>query len=1012
MKTITIGLLLLVLSGSASAQSTGTINGRVTDQSGLALPGTTVTATHTATGVVRTTVSNTEGLYSLPALQPGVYDVVVELAGFGSQAQRDVTLVTGTTISLDFALGVAAVEETVTVTGGAPLVETTQSSVSASLQLTEVQNLPMLNRTFQGLVQLVPGARPAPIINSTRLTFGGGISVAGGGGRNVGVLVDGGDNRDDVVGGPLHSFTLEGIQEFTVLTHRFSAQYGRTTGAVLQVATKSGTNEVHGSAFGFGRNDAMTAIDHFTDVQGLPKTPYDRLQFGGSLGGPIIKDRWFAFGAVERVRQNSTLTLTNEAFNQAEILARALPSLGVIPARLIPQPLRDTMHTLKTDLHLNSNHSFFVRWAHQRQTATNDQFLATNVNNRPHPDLDPVYSNQQSRHNLYSLVASETSIIGSRAVNTVSFQRNHYFTRQWCDCGTPSPFWVLRNLQFPGLEVGRILSSADQIFFQTKTQVRDDFSYQHGKHSLKFGGDFGFYPGEGIGLILNIGVNGATNFFDDPSTIVNNTNGRYPQGFLTPGAVSSVTLGTGTAGGPDGRSTAIGQKELGVYLQDDWAMTSRLTMNLGVRYDLALNAYNEKEQANNRTYVVLRAINSRYASDLPHAPTKNISPRVGFAWDITGDSRNVLKAGAGIFFDRMNTVLAFQPFRLMKPTLSLASTYVNTAVGVGQLANYVFGVSPLPPGPPALATELPPGANTTGALLSPDMTDSYSEQFNIGYTRQLTNNTVFAADYTHILGLHEPRSQQINPIEGPWNPNQGDVPTGTRRLAPAFQRVLGDPTILGGITLYNSDGRSRFDELIFSVDQRAPRVTFRASYTLAWAYAWGGVIQGAPGGGGIATSRNSDLQFGPGEWGPAATDERHRVVLSGIFELPWGVQAAPVFQFGSARPYTLTAGTDVNRDGTNNDLYIDPATGQQVAVNSARGTATWNLDARLTKFFVLGAQGQRIGVFAELYNLTNRANFGNLYNGNGRSATFQQPVGYIVGYPTSRQLQIGARFTF
>jgi hypothetical protein len=252
-------------------------------------------------------------------------------------------------------------------------------------------------------------------------------------------------------------------------------------------------------------------------------------------------------------------------------------------------------------------------------------------------------------------------------------------------------------------------------------------------------------------------------------------------------------------------------------------------MNLGVRNTtLALNAYNQKEASQQSERIgALRAINNPYASDLPHAPTTSISPRVGLAWNITGDSRTVLKAGGGIFFDRMNTVLAFQPFRLMKPTLSLATVRnVNTAVGVGQLANYIYGVSPLPPGPPAIATELPTGANTGGALLSPDMTDSYSEQFNIGYTRQLTGKTVFSADLHAFSGCTNRGANRSIRLRGLGNPNQGDVPTGTRRFAPAFQRVLGDANVLGESRYITPTAASQFDELILSVDQRASKVRF------------------------------------------------------------------------------------------------------------------------------------------------------------------------------------------
>src|SRR5712692_1065028 len=205
---------------------------------------------------------------------------------------------------------------------------------------------------------------------------------------------------------------------------------------------------------------------------------------------------------------------------------------------------------------------------------------------------------------------------------------------------------------------------------------------------------------------------------------------------------------------------------------------------------------------------------------------------------------------------------------------------------------------------------------------------------------------------------------------------------------------------------------------------RSNRAAFQASYTLATAYGYGGSLAGIQGSANSTpVPQNVDLPFGPGEWGPAGQDERHRLVLSGVFSLPWGTQASPIFQMASARPYNLTAGRDCNADGQTNDrAFVDPSTGAplacnaagavQVAVNSQRGDPTYDLDARVTKFFNLGKETRKLGFFAEFYNITNKSNFGNVYNGNAASAAFKKPVGYLAGLPTSRQLQLGARFSF
>lgn len=647
-----------------------------------------------------------------------------------------------------------------------------------------------------------------------------------------------------------------------------------------------------------------------------------------------------------------------------------------------------------------------------------------------HPDLSLP---SHDINHLYSIVASETWNIGSNSLNQFSVQRNDYYDDIASD-GDDVPVGyfftsrpVVQNVAFPSVGLGKSIGGnitgnygADQRFLQKKWQFEDNFSHLVGKHALKFGGDFAFYPD--ITIIANIGTCGTITFFDNPSTIVHNTNGKYPKGFLTPGIVSSISQGTCSSGGFPINPGTVGQKQAGAYVQDDWKAKPHLTLNLGLRYDVDINALNQTQNSNNRVNLVLNAIGSPWAK-LPHTSTRDFAPRVGFAWDIGGIGKNVLRAGFGVFFD--STLTSNATNRLVGPTLLLTSTSVNTSVGVGQLANYIYGVSPLPVGPPPVATQLPAGGNTSGAIFDPAITVPYNEQFHVGFTRAINGNTVLSSDYTHILGLREGRNQMINPIENAWDPTDADrhIPFGMRRLAPAFA-AIGKPGILGAITAENSLDRSQFNELIIHLEHRYARATFQASYILASAYGFGGGAAGdAQGLNNTPGPQQQDLQFGPGEWGPTLTDERHRIVLSGVFNLPLGIQVSPIFQAASARPYNLTAGTDCNGDGVNNDrAFINTATGgvvscntpgaTQVSVNSQRGDPSWDWDTRVTKFFNLGNETRRVGFFAEFYNITNRTNFGNNYNGNALATNFRQPTAYIAGLPTSRQLQLGARFTF
>ena len=1044
---IKLSLLALVVSlfaGSVFAQARGTISGRLTDPAGAVVPGASVTVTNTGTSVSRNTSTNAEGLFNVPALDPGVYDLRVEKSGFSPATKVGVNLLSDTTLTLDFALSVAGSTQQVEVAGDSPLVEITQSAVSGSLQTSEVQNLPILNRNWTGLVTLIPGARPAPAHNTTKQALGNSLSFGGGSGRNVEVNVDGIDNRDDIIGGPMMNFTLEGIQEFKVLSHEFSAQYGRTDGAVVEVVSKSGTNHFHGSAFGYGRNDALTAIDYFSEPAhgGAGKPSYSRENFGGSFGGPIKRDKVFFFGAVERVQQNLVQTEPVALYQQAVLLARYLPAAGVVPAQTIPIPFRDNMYTLKGDYQINQHHSLFVRWAQQINNQDNDLITTT------HPDLS--VSSIDTNH-LWSIVGSETWLIGSNAVNTFGFQRNEMNTVTGIPGGLSATIHpIIQNLTFPSVGTGTPTSTT-QNFLQSRYQFRDDYTRQIGAHSLRIGGDFSFYPQ--IDIRLDIGLRGQITFLKDPSAIV-----ALPQGFATPGLISTIVIGDRAAGGPPADSNTSDQRQFGVYVQDDWKLRPSFTLNLGLRYDLDINWYDQPEIQNNRTYLALKAVGSPYGK-LPQTPTKDFSPRFGFAWDVAGNGKNVIRGGFGIYFDQWSQSYAYSSNVQSKPTLALATTYVAQ-----QLTSYVYG-QPLPAGPPALPTQLPPQGNISGTVIDPNVTDPYDLQYHIGYTRQLTPNMVLSTDYTHIQGVHEVRfaaGLNINPIESPaWDPNATSynncgIPAGVsyRRLqcqfAAAVQnnpgligltagsssitRTYKDGTFLGAITDNPSNSRSRFDEYIVHLERRGRRITLQGTYTLAWSDAFGGCLGGGGGGGTPYTfcqlPVNQFAPTAPSEWGPTVDDERHRGVISAVVNLPWNLQVSPIFQVGSARPYTLTNGFDCNGDGTNNDrAFVSTSTGKfvtcptggavagvvagatQVGINSQRMTPTWDFDTRVTRIFRLGSETRTLGLFAEFYNITNKANFGN-YNGNVQAAIFEQPTAYFGGYPTSRQMQLGARLNF
>lgn len=984
--------VLLTSTGLVFAQNTSTINGRVLDQGDAVLPGVTVTVTNRNTGVARTTVSNDEGVYYLPGLEPGTYNIATDLSGFAAGSREGVTLGVNATMTLDMRMSLAGVTESVTVTGAAQLIEVTQSKVASSIQATELQNLPMISRNVSGMLALLPGAVQIAPTHRTKGNVGS-VSFGGSAGSNMIPNVDGADNRDNQFGGPLITFSTEALEQFQLATSQFSAADGRTGGAALTMVTKSGTNLFHGSAFGFGRSDKMAAKDYFTSQANRDKIPYNRQQFGGSVGGPILRNRAFFFGALERIRENSEVPVPANLFNLKQLMAdaqaRGLIPQGYVnpnPLTSVPQPARLLLTTGKVNMQLSNEHGLMVRYAGQRDFKGAATFAPENDNREP----------EDTTMEMWGVVGQHNWVIGNSALNQIVVQANSMnrlsdtisvFTNEYFMANYPSqPIFPLQ-LAFPSVAFGAG-GQAGSITDTQMYQFKDEVSVQTGTHALKFGVNYAFL--NDIGLLNGNDLYGSLTFFDDPNVILTNSNGRYPQGFRTPGIVQ-----TWQQANPNLADSLLDAHQFATWFQDDWRVTPQLTLNLGLRYDVDLNFYHQSRNENNATRVVLEAIGSPYAAR-PKTPFNSLSPRLGFAYDLSGDGRRVVRGGGGIYFDQFNINggNVSDIFSQNKRPLNVLSELTNSAIGVGDLATYRFGVDPPPPPPPA-TNDIQVGAR--GQWLNPDIANPYNYQGHLGYAHQLGASTSLSVDFTHVEGRNEFRTLNINPRVG-----------GRRVLADDFQRVFRNPNRLGEVRILGSINKSRYDALTFKVQRRLPRATLQAHYTLAGAFAYGGSIAAR---GAAPLPVIADQPFHDSEWGPTATDERHRAVVMGVFEVGYGIQLSPILQASSPRAYNLTAGRDVNGDGTNNDRYVNPATGEMVSVNSARGDKTFVFDLRTTKFFELGAE-RRIGIFAEFFNVLNTVNFGNSYNGNGRSSAFQQPTGFVPGIGYPRQAQLGVRFLF
>ncbi|MFN2445576.1 MAG: TonB-dependent receptor domain-containing protein [Vicinamibacterales bacterium] len=533
-----VGAMLATSSLSADAQvAQAELRGTITDESGGALPGSTVTATHVETGVTRTTQVSETGAYVMPALPIGTYTVKAELAGFTIVSKEGITLNVGQAAILNFQLSLATVQETITVTGEAPLVDTKRSALAGNIEQKQVENLPLNGRNWLDLVALVPGARGNP----------GAIQAGASGSDMAKYQMDGVDISNQCCAGANTAYSQENIAEFQVITNRFDAEYGRVNGAVINAVTKSGSNQFRGTGFGYFRNDKFgDAKNFFTDTV----TPFDQKQTGINSGGPLLRNRAFYFGS----------------FEYQKLSATARPNTGV-PAFDVTVPADTTSYftTARADFQLNSAHRLFTRFS-----VYNWEQLNNGVNGRT--TVSGGTSRPSKNHDL-SL--GHTWVVSSRLVNEL--RAGFSAIDNLLDSNSRSV-----QLDFPSAVLGSPTNSP-QWWKEMNIQVNNLLSYippsWHGDHAFKMGFQFfrpkfwGAFPDPAFGQFT---------FASDPTDF--NNPATYPR-------PTRYTIPLGDT------SYEIVNPTYGAFFQDNWTLNSHLTINLGVRYDLETGTTNSDVQS-------------------------------------------------------------------------------------------------------------------------------------------------------------------------------------------------------------------------------------------------------------------------------------------------------------------------------------------------------------------------------------------------------------------------------
>jgi Carboxypeptidase regulatory-like domain len=968
---LTCVVLALALASSALAQQgTASIRGRVVDEQGGALPAVVVVVTNQESGVFREVASNADGSYFITGLVPALYRVQAKLDGFKAYERRDVLLEVGKNVVLDVTMTVGGLEEVITVTSEAPLVDITSKQVGGNITQGELKDLPNVTRNWLGFVGLLPGIQ----VQSTVISFGGdSINVNGQSNRNNNFVVDGGGNNDDYLGqafGGQTRLALEAVQEFQVLTNQFDAEFGRSTGAVVNAVTKQGSNQLRGSAFGYFTDSAVTAKDFFTRQAGLDKPDTSKQEWGGTIGGPVVRDKAHFFGSLERVSIDDGRSNTFEA----------RPELNYS----IPQKTRVWNWMVRFDHQVNASNTWGIRYL-QENSPTYDQISGnwSLAAKREEADVDRT------------TVGTWNRVISNNTSNTVRFaytyEDNIFATREFYE-GVP---------QVDRLPTLQMATFRDQ-------QAPDANERINGSYQLDE--SFNWFAPQMLGGSHDIKVGAQYLFADARINDETNMNGTFV--FATDLAFDPANPRTYPERlqilVPTPESTYMQSHVIVGFVQDKY-QRGPLTLSMGLRYDL------EIIPLDNKFNPFLPA--SSYPVD-----KDNIAPRVGFAYN-TGNGSAVIRGGYGLFYDKTHLTIIDEFLRRGVYASAFTTSFPNDRADAGPRAGQLPTNVMLVNGPVVnralLNAQFPPGTlgrNTGSAYLdTPDRTVPYTHQVTIGYQRQLGAQMSASADYVKTWGRDMLIYYNNNPgLRVNTSATGQIVYTDLHGIA----AQLGVSPFANPVYTISNGAQTEYDGLNLQLEKRySNNWSARVSYALSSAR---GNTEGS------GTDDNS-FQLGADprlelNQGPLPFDRRHNLVISGRVEIPYtrGLTVSGVTRWMSGAAFTIH---DTSVDPDRNGVLFDPlppGTYSGTGLNAisvatkggragARGPDYKQTDVRFG-YRLRPANDKTLDVFVEVFNLFNNANFENP-SGDRRLASFLQ-LRSLRGGGFPRQAQLGIRYGF
>jgi hypothetical protein len=909
------------------------VSGRVADPSGAVVENARVTARQTDTNQTSNAATDREGRFRFPYLGIGQYLITVHRQGF-ADAERRLTVTVGAAFELPFSLALEATGATITVSSEGPALETARTQIAGTVSQVEIASLPLNGRNFLDLALLVPGVSPTntasnQLFAETSAVPGQGISVGSQRNFSNNFIVDGLSANDDAAGLSGIFYSLDVVSEFQVVTSGGQAELGRAMGGYINMVTKSGTNDLHGDLYGYFRNQRLNAANPLSNT----KLPSTQAQYGASIGGPVLHDRTFYFANFEQ-RQ----------LNQSGLITIAPPSVGAIDTRLdavgyqgariatglFPNPVHNSNVLAKLDHQFKGSDQFSVRYS---------LYDVHSDNSRGAGALNAVTTSAGLDNTDQTVAVSNVATLSPRTVNETRGQ----FTYSSLRALPTDP--IGPAVSIAGVASFGTLSGSPTGRLNSLYEIADSISHQEGAHAFRAGVDF-LYNDSTIAFPRSI--RGSYSF----SSLANFLQGTYNNSGFT------QTFGNSTV--------SQSNPNIGIYAQDEWKISSRLTLNLGVRYDLQF----------------LKTI----ATD-----TNNVAPRAGFAWSPLASRRTVVRGSFGLFYDRLPLrPLANALLSGGNTTILNSSTQASVSLSPTQTGAPVF---------PNILSAVPAGVLVNFTTMDRHIQNAYSEQGSLEIEQQLGERSTLSVGYQHLRALHLIVSVNQNvPTCAASGNNNGCRPN------PDY----------GNNSQYSSLADSGYDGLHVSFIQRPVRWgNYRVSYT--WSKALDNV-------GEFFFSSPINLQNIWQDYGRSDDDQRHRLVFNGAIhsspgpaDTPWkhlshGFQLSGMLQYYSAFPLNITSGTNTIQGASARPTV----NGAFISRNTGTGNDYFSMSTRLSRSFAFGER-VRMEAMAEAFNTLNHRN--NLTkNGSFGSGTYPANPSPVFGQITSvndpRVVQLALRLRF